>query len=124
MTFVPHSYIYITMAEAGCLYRSLRASPACNAYHNQALEYDFSLYSNSRKRPRDLAVPALLQDILCSHHKTTTHATKDRVLRPCSSEPLSAETRVDLTQLLDTLNAIILRDIAVTVLETQSKDTV
>jgi hypothetical protein len=89
------------MAEAARLYGLLQASAARNAYHNKALEYNYSPYALSHKRSRATATPA-------PQHQ--------------SNATLSTDAEVGLHRVLDLLNKSISCDDTVAS-GTQVKDT-
>jgi hypothetical protein len=122
LDFIP-IHNYITMAEAARLYGLLQASAARNAYHNKALEYDFSSYASSTKRPKASIAPTSRQAIPCSLLEALIHATSRGVPQPQLDGPPSAEVKVGLNQILDILNATIPDDAAVIVPSAHSEDT-
>jgi hypothetical protein len=99
------------MAETARLYALLEASAARNAHINKVLENNLSWFTSSSKRPKVAAVPAPRQVIPCSLLEALTHVSKYGVPKPQSNEPLSAEFKVGLNQVLDRLNAILPCDI-------------
>jgi hypothetical protein len=109
------------MAEAARLYGLLEASAARNAYQTKAIEHDISAYLPPRKRSQATTPPAS-RPIPCSLLEALIQVTKYGVPKPQSSDPLSAQFKVGLNQVLDILNRFIPRDAAVVVPTKHTKD--